>query len=105
MCVGRVSEVEAVKVAGVVAAVAVMKVIGSSPHLGTDTARHSPRNASAGGDRCLRWGADNNVLLEVGGVSPFVKPPTGKSFRFVRACERARDQRFDCEARAVVRRV
>ena len=43
--------------------------------------------------------------LEVGGVSPFVKPPTGKSFRFVRACERARDQRFDCVARAVVRPV
>ena len=50
-------------------------------------------------------------LLEVGGVSPFVKPPTGKSFRFVRACERARrgeavwasERRFDCEARAVVR--
>ena len=40
-------------------------------------------------------------LLEVGGQ--FVKPPTGKSFRFVRACERARDQRFDCAARAVVR--
>ena len=42
-------------------------------------------------------------ILEVGGVSQFVKPPTGKSFRFVRACERARDQRFDCAARAVVR--
>ena len=46
--------------------------------------------------------------LEVGGVSP-----TGKSFRFVRACERARrgeavwasERRFDCEARAVVRPV
>ena len=37
--------------------------IGSRPHLGTDTARHSPGNASAGGDRCLRWGADNKVLL------------------------------------------
>ena len=45
-------------------------------------------------------------------MSPFVKPPTGKSFRFVRACERARrgeavwasERRFDCEARAVVRR-
>ena len=36
-------------------------------------------------------------------MSQFVKPPTGKSFRFVRACERARDQRFDCVARAVVR--
>ena len=36
-------------------------------------------------------------------MSQFVKPPTGKSFRFVRACERARDQRFDCAARAVVR--
>ena len=60
---------------------------GSRPHLGTDTARHSPRNGSAGRDRCLRWGADNKVLLEVGGVSPFVKPPTGKSFRFVRAGE------------------
>ena len=41
-----------------------------------------------------------------------VKPPTGKSFRFVRVCERARrgetvwasERRFDCEARAVVRR-
>ena len=52
-------------------------------------------------------------ILEVGGVSPFVKPPTGKSFRFVRACERARrgeavwasERRFDCEARAVVRAV
>ena len=49
-------------------------------------------------------------ILEVGGVSPFVKPPTGKSFRFVRACERARrgeavwasERRFDCVARAVV---
>ena len=47
-------------------------------------------------------------MLEVGGVSP-----TGKSFRFVRACERARrgeavwasERRFDCEARAVVRPV
>ena len=46
-------------------------------------------------------------------MSPFVKPPTGKSFRFVRACERARrgeavwasERRFDCEARAVVRPV
>ena len=38
-------------------------------------------------------------------MSPFVKPPTGKSFRFVRACERARDQRFDPVARAVVRPV
>ena len=44
-------------------------------------------------------------------MSQFVKPPTGKSFRFVRACERARrgeavwasERRFDCEARAVVR--
>ena len=52
-----------------------------------------------------------HILLEVGGVSPFVKPPTGKSFRFVRACERARrgqaawasERRFDCVARAVVR--
>jgi len=51
--------------------------------------------------------------LEVGGVSPFVKPPTGKSFRFVRACERARrgeaawasERRFDCVARVVVREV
>ena len=42
-------------------------------------------------------------------MSPFVKPPTGKSFRFVRACERARrgeavwasERRFDCVARAV----
>ena len=50
---------------------------------------------------------------EVGGVSQFVKPPTGKSFRFVRACERARrgeavwasERRFDCAARAVVRAV
>ena len=40
-----------------------------------------------------------------------MKPPTGKSFRFVRACERARrgeavwasERRFDREARAVVR--
>ena len=40
-----------------------------------------------------------------------MKPPTGKSFRFVRACERARrgeavwasERRFDCVARAVVR--
>ena len=46
-------------------------------------------------------------------MSPFVKPPTGKSFRFVRACERARrgeavwasERRFDCLARAVVRPV
>ena len=46
-------------------------------------------------------------------MSPFVKPPTGKSFRFVRACERARrgeavwasDRRFDPVARAVVRAV
>ena len=44
-------------------------------------------------------------------MSQFVKPPTGKSFRFVRACERARrgeavwasERRFDCGARAVVR--
>ena len=51
------------------------------------------------------------LVLEVGGVSQFVKPPTGKSFRFVRACERARrgeavwasERRFDCVARAVVR--
>ena len=49
-------------------------------------------------------------VLEVGGVSQFVKPPTGRSFRFVRACERARrgeavwasERRFDREARAVV---
>ena len=42
-------------------------------------------------------------------MSPFVKPPTGKSFRFVRACERARrgeavwasERRFDRAARAV----
>ena len=39
-------------------AIAISIAIGSRPHLGTDTARHSPRNASAGGDRCLRWGAD-----------------------------------------------
>ena len=46
-------------------------------------------------------------------MSQFVKPPTGKSFRFVRACERARrgeavwasERRFDCEARAVWRAV
>ena len=46
-------------------------------------------------------------------MSQFVKPPTGKSFRFVRACERARrgeavwasERRFDCVARAVVRAV
>ena len=25
-------------------------------------------------------------------MSPFVKPPTGKSFRFVRACERASER-------------
>ena len=44
-------------------------------------------------------------------MSQIVKPPTGKSFRFVRACERARrgeavwasERRFDCVARAVVR--
>ena len=44
-------------------------------------------------------------------MSQFVKPPTGKSFRFVRACERARrgeavwasERRFDCAARAVGR--
>ena len=44
-------------------------------------------------------------------MSQFVKPPTGKSFRFVRACERARrgeavwasESRFDRAARAVVR--
>ena len=44
-------------------------------------------------------------------MSQFVKPPTGKSFRFVRACERARrgeavwasERRFDRAARAVVR--
>ena len=42
-----------------------------------------------------------------------MKPPTGKSFRFVRACERARrgeavwasERRFDPVARAVVRPV
>ena len=47
-----------------------------------------------------------NKKLEVGGVSP-----TGQSFCFVRACERARrgeavwasERRFDCVARAVVR--
>ena len=47
------------------------------------------------------------------GGESVVKPPTGKSFRFVRACERARrgeavwasERRFDCEARAVVRAV
>ena len=52
-------------------------------------------------------------MLEVGGGESFVKPPTGKSFRFVRACERARrgeavwasERRFDCVARAVVRAV
>ena len=45
-------------------------------------------------------------------MSPFVKPPTGKSFRFVRACERARrgeavwasERRFDGVARAGGRR-
>ena len=47
------------------------------------------------------------------GGESVVKPPTGKSFRFVRACERARrgeavwasERRFDCEARAVGRAV
>ena len=42
-----------------------------------------------------------------------MKPPTGKSFRFVRACERARrgeavwasESRFDRAARAVVRKI
>ena len=42
-------------------------------------------------------------------MSPFVKPPTGKSFRFVRACERARrgeaawasERHFDFGARGV----
>ena len=32
--------------------------------------------------------SSSKTTLEVGGVSQFVKPPTGKSFRFVRACER-----------------
>ena len=49
--------------------------------------------------------------MEVKGLESVVKPPTGKSFRFVRACERARrgeavwasERRFDCVARAVVR--
>ena len=53
-------------------------------------------------------GAWGELSLEVGGVSP-----TGKSFRFVRACERARrgeavwasERRFDCVARADVRAV
>ena len=51
--------------------------------------------------------------LEVGGGESVVKPPTGKSFRFVRACERARrgeavwasERRFDPVARAAVRPV
>ena len=54
----------------------------------------------------------DNLIGGWGGES-VVKPPTGKSFRFVRACERARrgeavwasERRFDCEARAVVRAV
>ena len=54
----------------------------------------------------------NTHILEDGGVSPLLTP-TGKSFRFVRACERARrgeavwasERRFDCVARAVVRAV
>ena len=52
------------------------------------------------------------MYWRLGGES-FVKPPTGKSFRFVRACERARrgeavwasERRFDRAARAVVRGV
>ena len=47
--------------------------IGSRPHLGTDTARHSPRNGSAGGDRCPRWGADNKIAL---GVYQDISGPT-----------------------------
>ena len=53
--------------------------------------------------------------MEIGGWGgeSVVKPPTGKSFRFVRASERARrgeavwasERRFDCVARAVVRAV
>ena len=50
--------------------------------------------------------------MEVGGGESIVTP-TGNSFRFVRACERAMrgaavwasERRFDCEARAVVRAV
>ena len=50
--------------------------------------------------------------LEVGRVSPLLTP-TGKSFRFVRACGRARrgeavwasERRFDREARAVLRQM
>ena len=49
--------------------------------------------------------------LKVGGGESVVKPPTGKSFRFDRACERARrgeavlasERRFDPIARAVAR--
>ena len=52
------------------------------------------------------------VDMCVGGWGVFeLASPTGKSFRFVRACERARrgeavwasERRFDCVARAVVR--
>ena len=55
------------------------------------------------------------IYIYVGGWGgeSLVKPPTGKSFRFVRACERARrgeavwasERRFDSVARAVVRAV
>ena len=56
-----------------------------------------------------------SIVTYIGGWGgeSVVKPPTGKSFRFVRACERARrgeavwasERRFDCVARAVVRAV
>ena len=58
---------------------------------------------------------DISIYIYIGGWGgeSFVKPPTGKSFRFVRACERARrgeavwasERRFDCVARAVVKAV
>ena len=52
------------------------------------------------------------IIIGGWGGESFVTP-TGKSFRFVRACERARrgeavwasERRFDCVARAVVRPV
>ena len=54
-----------------------------------------------------------NTYIGGWGGESVVKPPTGKSFRFVRACERARrgeavwasERRFDPVARAVVRAV
>ena len=59
-------------------------------------------------------GITSYVFEYIGGWGgEFFVTPTGKSFCFIRACERARrgeavwasERRFDCEARAVVRPV